>query len=100
MINLTHDRVEAMTLADKIVVLRFGVIEQVGAPLDLYRDPDNRFVSGFIGSPPMNFVDAAIEEGGVSFAYLISDMGERIVIVERGDERVSEGQRVGLTAQE
>ena len=51
MIYVTHDQVEAMTLADKIVVLRAGVIEQVGAPLELYRDPDNRFVAGFIGSP-------------------------------------------------
>jgi lactose/L-arabinose transport system ATP-binding protein len=51
MIYVTHDQVEAMTLADKIVVLRAGRIEQVGAPMDLYRDPDNRFVAGFIGSP-------------------------------------------------
>jgi lactose/L-arabinose transport system ATP-binding protein len=51
MIYVTHDQVEAMTLADKIVVLRAGRIEQVGAPLDLYNDPDNRFVAGFIGSP-------------------------------------------------
>ncbi|MGR3484377.1 MAG: ABC transporter ATP-binding protein [Paracoccaceae bacterium] len=57
MIYVTHDQVEAMTLADKIVVLRKGVIEQVGAPMDLYRDPDNRFVAGFIGSPAMNFVE-------------------------------------------
>lgn len=56
MIYVTHDQVEAMTLADKIVVLRAGRIEQVGAPLELYRDPDNRFVAGFIGSPAMNFL--------------------------------------------
>jgi lactose/L-arabinose transport system ATP-binding protein len=57
MIYVTHDQVEAMTLADKIVVLRAGRIEQVGAPLDLYRDPDNKFVAGFIGSPAMNFLN-------------------------------------------
>ncbi len=56
MIYVTHDQVEAMTLADKIVVLRAGYIEQVGAPLDLYENPDNKFVAGFIGSPGMNFV--------------------------------------------
>jgi lactose/L-arabinose transport system ATP-binding protein len=56
MIYVTHDQVEAMTLADKIVVLRAGKIEQVGAPMDLYRNPDNKFVAGFIGSPAMNFV--------------------------------------------
>ena len=56
MIYVTHDQVEAMTLADKIVVLRAGRVEQVGRPLDLYHDPDNKFVAGFIGSPAMNFV--------------------------------------------
>ncbi|MEM7568003.1 MAG: sn-glycerol-3-phosphate ABC transporter ATP-binding protein UgpC [Pseudomonadota bacterium] len=56
MIYVTHDQVEAMTLADQIVVLRDGRIEQVGAPLDLYDDPDNLFVAGFIGSPRMNFM--------------------------------------------
>ncbi len=65
MIYVTHDQVEAMTLADKIVVLRGGKVEQVGAPLDLYRDPDNLFVAGFIGSPAMNLVEARPVEGGV-----------------------------------
>jgi ABC-type sugar transport system ATPase subunit len=59
MIYVTHDQVEAMTLADKIVVLRDGRIEQVGKPLHLYRDPANAFVAGFIGSPAMNFLDIA-----------------------------------------
>ncbi len=57
MIYVTHDQVEAMTMADKIVVLRTGIIEQVGSPLDLYRNPANLFVAGFIGSPKMNFVE-------------------------------------------
>ena len=65
MIYVTHDQVEAMTLADKIVVLRAGKIEQVGKPLDLYNDPDNRFVAGFIGSPAMNFVAGVAETGSV-----------------------------------
>ena len=59
-IFVTHDQVEAMTLADKIVVLRSGNIEQVGAPLDLYDDPANQFVAGFVGSPKMNFLRAEI----------------------------------------
>lgn len=59
MIYVTHDQVEAMTLADRIVVLNAGKIEQVGAPMDLYNDPANVFVAGFIGSPQMNFLDAA-----------------------------------------
>ncbi|AWD21412.1 ABC transporter ATP-binding protein [Fuscovulum blasticum] len=59
MIYVTHDQVEAMTMADKIVVLNAGRIEQVGSPLDLYRAPDNLFVAGFIGSPKMNFIEGA-----------------------------------------
>lgn len=148
MIYVTHDQVEAMTLADKIVVLRAGVIEQVGAPMDLYRDPDNKFVAGFIGSPAMNFlhgtvttdgvkvpglqqtlkikmqaadvgrevfvglrpehlvldpkgkthmIDLTESLGGVSYAYLLSETGEKLVVEERGDERSTMGDAVGLT---
>jgi len=59
MIYVTHDQVEAMTMADRIVVLNAGNVEQFGSPLDLYKKPANRFVAGFIGSPKMNFVDGA-----------------------------------------
>lgn len=59
MIYVTHDQVEAMTLADRIVVLHAGVIQQVGTPMELYNDPANMFVAGFIGSPKMNFVKGA-----------------------------------------
>ncbi len=147
MIYVTHDQVEAMTLADKIVVLRAGKIEQVGAPMELYRDPDNRFVAGFIGSPAMNFLDGRVVEdgvevpalgsvvpvkvgpahrgaaveiglrpehlgvdpagdthgvdmteslGGVSYAYLVSQTGEKLIVEERGDIRSKDGDRVGL----
>ena len=64
-IYVTHDQTEAMTLADKIVVLRAGRIEQVGTPMHLYDDPDNAFVAGFIGSPRMNFLAATVTEGGL-----------------------------------
>ena len=70
MIYVTHDQVEAMTLADKIVVLRAGHIEQVGAPMDLYKDPDNKFVAGFIGSPSMNFLDGTVVNGRVEIPAL------------------------------
>ncbi|HCV72263.1 MAG TPA: sugar ABC transporter ATP-binding protein [Agrobacterium sp.] len=63
MIYVTHDQVEAMTMADKIVVLHDGVIEQIGAPLELYDRPANLFVAGFIGSPAMNFIRGRVEEG-------------------------------------
>ena len=62
MIYVTHDQVEAMTMADKIVVLQSGIIEQVGSPLELYRAPQNLFVAGFIGSPKMNFLNGAEAE--------------------------------------
>jgi len=63
-IYVTHDQIEAMTMADKIVVMQGGHIEQIGAPLDVYDRPVNTFVAGFIGSPAMNTVDAVIGEGG------------------------------------
>jgi multiple sugar transport system ATP-binding protein len=60
-IYVTHDQVEAMTMADKIVVLHDGLVEQIGSPLELYDRPDNIFVAGFIGSPAMNFIEGRIE---------------------------------------
>ncbi len=65
MIYVTHDQVEAMTLADRIVVFRAGKVEQIGTPLELYRTPANRFVAGFIGSPAMNFLNANCKDGKV-----------------------------------
>ncbi|MEQ8782181.1 MAG: sn-glycerol-3-phosphate ABC transporter ATP-binding protein UgpC [Roseibium album] len=70
MIYVTHDQTEAMTLADKIVVLQGGVVEQVGKPLDLYNNPQNAFVAGFIGSPRMNLVQATAEEDGEGIALV------------------------------
>jgi lactose/L-arabinose transport system ATP-binding protein len=65
MIYVTHDQIEAMTLADKIVVLNAGRVEQVGSPLDLYNKPVNRFVAGFIGSPKMNFLTLGVRHGDI-----------------------------------
>ena len=62
-VYVTHDQIEAMTMADKIVVMRDGIVEQIGAPLDLYDKPDNIFVAGFIGSPAMNLLEGRIEGG-------------------------------------
>ncbi|WP_227270115.1 ABC transporter ATP-binding protein [Roseobacter weihaiensis] len=80
MIYVTHDQVEAMTMADKIVVLRAGHIEQVGSPLELYRAPRNLFVAGFIGSPKMNFVSG--EEAGKHNAHTIGVRPEHITVSE------------------
>jgi multiple sugar transport system ATP-binding protein len=68
-VYVTHDQIEAMTMADHVVVMRDGVIEQQGAPLELYDRPANRFVAGFIGSPAMNFLDASIGADGRSVAF-------------------------------
>src|SRR6476469_7658450 len=62
-VYVTHDQIEAMTMADKIVVMHDGLVEQIGAPLDLYDKPDNLFVAGFIGSPAMNFLRGKINGG-------------------------------------
>ena len=78
MIYVTHDQVEAMTMADKIVVLKSGVIQQIGSPLELYNHPVNRFVAGFIGSPPMNFMTVTIKEDG---GKIIADEGDNQVEV-------------------
>lgn len=69
-IYVTHDQVEAMTLGDRIVVLANGIIQQIGRPIELYRNPINRFVAGFIGTPPMNFVEGNLqpEDGKAFFA--------------------------------
>ncbi len=68
MIYVTHDQIEAMTLADRIVLLRDGVIEQQGSPLDLFERPNTRFVAGFLGSPKMNFIKATLSKTGVVLA--------------------------------
>ncbi|MEM6712934.1 MAG: ABC transporter ATP-binding protein [Pseudomonadota bacterium] len=77
MIYVTHDQVEAMTMADKIVVLQAGRIEQVGSPLELYRSPRNRFVAGFIGSPKMNFLEN--DEASKRGAYAVGIRPEHIM---------------------
>jgi len=66
-IYVTHDQVEAMTLADRIVIMRDGRIEQIGTPEDVFRRPATRFVAGFIGSPPMNLIEAEIADGALRF---------------------------------
>jgi lactose/L-arabinose transport system ATP-binding protein len=98
MIYVTHDQVEAMTLADKIVVLRKGKIEQVGAPMKLYEDPDNLFVAGFIGSPQMNFARGKIEKvakGSVTIS--VPSLGVKFdKKVTTGDRTVGSDVTIGM----
>ncbi|WJR69377.1 sn-glycerol-3-phosphate ABC transporter ATP-binding protein UgpC [Neorhizobium sp. CSC1952] len=80
MIYVTHDQVEAMTLAHRIVVMRAGRIEQVGTPLDLYNTPANRFVAGFIGAPHMNFLKGEVVEAETGTVTLVIGGGHRLLV--------------------
>ncbi len=84
---VTHDQVEAMTMADRIVVLKDGVVEQAGAPLALYDRPDNAFVAGFIGSPAMNFLRGRVQRDGV-----LTDDGVRLPLARPPE--AAQGQEV------
>ena len=149
MIYVTHDQVEAMTLADKIVVLRAGRIEQVGSPMELYKNPDNKFVAGFIGSPSMNFLKGTVmgkniiipgldnteisttitlpkegsnvfvglrpqaltitkkksslkvhmreRLGGITFDYLQTNSGERIIVETKSDDPIDRDTQVAIS---
>jgi lactose/L-arabinose transport system ATP-binding protein len=99
MIYVTHDQVEAMTLADRIVVLRDGMIEQIGAPLELYNNPKNEFVAGFLGSPKMNFFDGVVEgDAGDAVRVTVPDLGGATITIDRtGAPRLSERNvRLGI----
>jgi multiple sugar transport system ATP-binding protein len=90
-VYVTHDQIEAMTMADRIVVLHDGVVEQVGDPLLLYDEPANLFVAGFLGSPAMNFLDASIKRnGGVPTA--VTEDGTALPLPDRAAGR--DGQKV------
>ena len=93
MIYVTHDQVEAMTLADRLVLLRAGRIEQHGRPLDLYNDPDNRFVAGFLGNPRMNFLLGRIVDrhpGGVSVALNDAEQNVFVRVAEEPARQAAE----------
>ncbi len=90
-VYVTHDQVEAMTLADRIVIMRDGHIEQVGTPLEVFERPVNTFVATFIGSPPMNLLPARIEGGRIAI-----EAGPRLPLPGQFRGRAEEGQRVQL----
>ena len=90
-VYVTHDQIEAMTMADRIVVMRDGWVEQIGEPLDLYDRPDNIFVAAFIGSPGMNMMKGVVRDGSI-------DVGDGVSIpIDRSagaSEKLAEGRRV------
>lgn len=97
MIYVTHDQVEAMTLADKIVVLHDGIIEQVGSPLELYNKPINQFVAGFIGSPKMNYVPVeATKTEGASVTVRLPDGQEIALPVTQTTAKVGDQLTLGI----
>ncbi len=97
MVYVTHDQVEAMTLADRIVVLSAGRVEQVGAPLELYEYPVNLFVAGFIGSPKMNFIGAEIVDASSRSATVRLKSGATIrVEVDAGEARAGDAVTLGI----
>jgi multiple sugar transport system ATP-binding protein len=100
MIYVTHDQVEAMTMADKIVVLRAGRIEQVGSPLELYNRPCNQFVAGFIGSPRMNFVPASQLPGAKAGAQTVGLRPEHAQLSDDGPLQlaVTQVEQLGSTS--
>ncbi|KWV60018.1 glycerol-3-phosphate ABC transporter ATP-binding protein [Rhizobium altiplani] len=89
-VYVTHDQIEAMTMADHVVVMREGVIEQQGKPLDLYDKPANKFVAGFIGSPAMNFIPAVAVEDGRSLTIDLGSVKHKIAI----DHQIQPGRKV------
>lgn len=95
-IIVTHDQLEAMSLADRIVIMKDGVLQQMGTPLEVYDDPANEFVAGFIGEPPMNLLPAVIsaEQGGFRFRFEGSPL--RVTVPKRYDSAVQDGMKVVL----
>jgi multiple sugar transport system ATP-binding protein len=95
MIYVTHDQIEAMTMADRIVLLRDGKIEQAGAPLDLYERPATRYVAGFLGSPAMNFVPAQLQDSG-ALAVQLGDGSQLALPASRQRKLAGRGQPITL----
>ncbi|MBB4229813.1 ABC transporter ATP-binding protein [Rhizobium mongolense] len=103
-VYVTHDQIEAMTMADHVVVMREGVIEQQGRPLDLYDTPANKFVAGFIGSPAMNFIPAIVGADGASLTLDLGPMKHQLTISSKLEpgRKVTAGIRpehIGITGQ-
>jgi multiple sugar transport system ATP-binding protein len=96
-VYVTHDQVEAMTLADRVVVMNRGRIEQIGAPNDLYHAPVTRFVAGFIGSPAMNFLPCRLEDADGALEVRLSDEVVLPVPASRAQRYRPHAGRAGLT---
>lgn len=90
-VYVTHDQMEAMTMADRMVVMRDGLIQQVGTTMEIYNEPVNMFVAGFIGTPPMNFIDGTLDGGGFEFE------GSRLELPKKAADALSDREGRPLT---
>jgi multiple sugar transport system ATP-binding protein len=95
-IYVTHDQVEAMTLGDRIVVLADGRIQQVGRPIELYRAPVNRFVAGFIGTPPMNFVEGSLREDNGQVSFIAEGISIKVPREKTAKAKATEALALGI----
>src|SRR5665648_58852 len=103
-VYVTHDQIEAMTMGDRVAVIKDGVLQQCATPRDMYDHPDNVFVAGFIGSPAMNLFDVPIVEGGVKFGSsiypiergLLTDVGKEVTLGVRPEDVTLQGEGEGL----
>lgn len=95
-IIVTHDQMEAMSLADRIIIMKDGEIQQIGTPLEVYDDPENEFVAGFIGEPPMNLMSSVIQKHGNHFVFTFEGSQLEIEVPKRYDTVITEGEKVTL----
>lgn len=95
-IIVTHDQMEAMSLADRIVIMKDGELQQMGTPLEVYDNPANEFVAGFIGEPPMNLLRSTIVKTGRGFLFTFADSDLRVEVPERYDALIHDGMEVTL----
>ena len=95
-IIVTHDQLEAMSLSDRMAIMKDGVLQQFGTPLEIYDDPANEFVAGFIGEPPMNLLTVTIRQAGEDFLFVFADENLQIPVPSRYNGVVKDGMKVRL----
>lgn len=93
-IIVTHDQMEAMSLADRIIIMKDGQVQQMGTPLEVYDDPANEFVAGFIGEPPMNLLPSTIRKKGEGFFFTFEGSDLEVVVPEKYNNVVQDGMKV------
>lgn len=95
-VYVTHDQLEAMSLADRIAIMDFGVLQQFGTPEDVYDNPINEFVAGFIGEPPMNILETTISKGDGKFFFTFEESDFRIIVPERYYGVIKDGMKTKM----